>query len=203
MREECGIFGIHGSQEVRDKRQEARGISAAQAVYLGLFALQHRGQESCGIAVSDAGVLRAERRLGLVCDSFDVHTLAALTGENAIGHVLYGKINGIEDAQPIVTRYAKGRLAVAVNGGLCNADELRDELAATGALFQTTSDTEIIAQWIIRERMASRSTEEAVMRAMQKFRGEYTILALSPLKLIAARDPLGFRPLWIGKLNGR
>ncbi|MDR1408883.1 MAG: amidophosphoribosyltransferase [Oscillospiraceae bacterium] len=202
MHEECGVFGIHGGA-AGDFRQQS--ISAAQAVYLGLYALQHRGQESCGIAVSNAGVLRAERRMGLVSESFDAPTLVALTGENAIGHVRYSTAGGscIENCQPIVTRYAKGRLAVAHNGNLRNADELRDKLAATGALFQTTADSELIAQWIIRERMGSRSIEEAVMRAMSHFRGAYSLLALSPRKLVIARDPMGFRPLCIGKLDGR
>ncbi|MDR3344778.1 MAG: amidophosphoribosyltransferase [Oscillospiraceae bacterium] len=211
MHEECGVFGIHSGPETKQVTYAGLSdggparISSAQAVYLGLFALQHRGQESCGIAVSNAGVLRAERRMGLVSESFDAHTLAGLSGENAIGHVRYSTAGGscIENCQPIIARYAKGRLAVAHNGNLRNADALRDELAQAGALFQTTADSELIAQLIVRERMNSRSIEEAVLRAMPHFRGAYSLLVLSPRKLVAARDPLGFRPLCIGKLDGR
>jgi amidophosphoribosyltransferase len=203
MHEECGVVGVHSLGKGDKLPREA--ISAAKAAYLGLFALQHRGQESCGIAVSHSGVLRAERRMGLVSESFDADTLASLRGENAVGHVRYSTAGGscIENCQPIVTRYAKGRLVVAHNGNLRNADELRDELAATGALFQTTADSELIAQWIVRERMASRSIEAAVIKAMPHFRGAYSLIVMSPRKLIAARDPLGFRPLCIGTLDGR
>ncbi|MDR0883723.1 MAG: amidophosphoribosyltransferase [Oscillospiraceae bacterium] len=205
MHEECGVFGIHRGGAPASAAANTAPLSAAQSVYLGLYALQHRGQESCGIAVSDKGVLRAVRKMGLVCDAFDARALDELTGETAIGHVRYSTAGGscIENCQPIVMRYAKGRLAVAHNGNLRNADALRDELAATGALFQTTADSELIAQWIVRERMGSASIEQAVIRAMPRFQGAYSLLVMSPQKLIAARDPLGFRPLCIGQLGGR
>jgi len=193
LHEECGVFGICG-----------RGIKTpAQAVYLGLFALQHRGQESCGIAVSDRGVIKSHKGMGLVGEVFNEKNLSALKGQNAIGHVRYSTAGGstIENCQPLVFRYAKGRFAVAHNGNLTNAAEIKTELSQHGAMFQTTADSEIIAQLAARERLTSGSIEQAVVRTMNRIRGAYSVLVLSPQKLVAARDPLGFRPLVIGETD--
>lgn len=194
LHEECGVFGICN----------ATAIPAARAVYLGLFALQHRGQESCGIAVSDMGVINSHKSMGLVGEAFDDAAIDALKGQTAIGHVRYSTAGGsfIENCQPLVFRYAKGRFAVAHNGNLTNALELQEELARNGAMFQTTTDSEVIAHIIAQERAGAVSIEQAVMRAMKRIKGAYSILVMSPRKLIAARDPEGFRPLVIGNLDG-
>lgn len=193
LHEECGVFGIYG-----DKAQ-----SPAKAVYYGLYALQHRGQESCGIAVSDMGVLSCHKDMGLVSDVFNDENLNALNGQLAIGHVRYS--NAQEsipvNTQPLLLRYAKGRFALVNNGCLTNADEIRDELSLTGAMFQTTTDAEIIAQIIAKERIFAGSIEQAVVRTMNKIKGAYSFVVMSARKIVAARDPLGFHPLAIGKLG--
>ena len=189
--EECVVFGVRSS-----------GSDVASSVYSGLYALQHRGQESCGIAINDDGVITGHKGLGLVSEVFSKDVLEKLPGGNmAIGHCRYSTTGGlsVENAQPLVIRHIKGTMAIAHNGNLPNAAKLKEELELTGAIFHTTSDTEVIAHTIIRERLASDSIEEAISRAMTKIQGAYSLVIMSPKKLIAVRDPLGFRPLCIGK----
>lgn len=195
LKEECGVFGAYDF--------EGRDVSAA--IYYGLLALQHRGQESCGIAVSDTkgpmGKAVSERHMGLVNEAFTPDMLEKLKGDIGVGHVRYSTTGSStrENAQPLVINYVKGVLGLAHNGNLINTPELRRELAYTGAIFQTTIDSEIIAYYIARERLNSRSVEEAVSRTMDKIKGAYSLVVMSPRKLIGARDPFGFRPLCIGK----
>lgn len=191
LHEECGVFGVRST-----------GSDVASIVYTGLYALQHRGQESCGIAINDDGVITGHKGLGLVSEVFSKDVLEKLPGGNmAIGHCRYSTTGGlsVENAQPLVIRHIKGTMAIAHNGNLTNAAKLKEELELTGAIFHTTSDTEVIAHTIIRERLASDSIEEAISRAMTKIQGTYSLVIMSPKKLIAVRDPLGFRPLCIGK----
>ena len=195
LHEECGVFGIY----------DLDGNDIASSVYYGLFSLQHRGQESCGIAVSDTsgpkGVVRSKKGMGLVNEVFDQENLEKLHGDIGVGHVRYSTAGAscIENTQPLVLNYVKGTLALAHNGNLVNALELRKELEYTGAIFQTTMDSETIAYHIARERLKTASVEEAVRNAMQKLSGAYSLIVMSPRKLIGARDPFGFRPLCIGK----
>lgn len=193
LHEECGVFGIFSDGT----------IPPAYACYNGLLALQHRGQESCGIAVTDDGVIDYHKNMGLVTEVFNNSILDSLPGQMGISHVRYSTAGGsvLENAQPLVMRYVKGTLAVAHNGNLTNAVEIRRELERTGAIFQTTIDSEVICYVIARERLKCHSVEEAVAAAMQKIKGAYSLLVMSPRKLIAARDPHGFRPLCIGKYN--
>jgi amidophosphoribosyltransferase len=193
--EECGIFGIASPP--------GADVPAAIDTFYALFALQHRGQEACGIAVNDKGVITCRKDLGLVLDVFDAETLDALPGNMAVGHVRYSTAGGgsVENAQPVAVSHIKGNLAVAHNGNLVNAGTLRHEIEMAGGIFRGTSDSEIIAYTIVRERINSKSIEEAVQRAMHRIRGAYCILAMSPRKLIAARDPNGFRPFVLGKLG--
>ncbi|HPZ60107.1 MAG TPA: amidophosphoribosyltransferase [Bacillota bacterium] len=191
LHEECGVFGVRST-----------GSDVASIVYTGLYALQHRGQESCGIAINDDGVITGHKGLGLVSEVFSKDVLEKLPGGNmAIGHCRYSTTGGlsVENAQPLVIRHIKGTMAIAHNGNLTNAAKLKEELELTGAIFHTTSDTEVIAHTIIRERLVSDSIEEAISRAMTKIQGAYSLVIMSPKKLIAVRDPLGFRPLCIGK----
>lgn len=195
LREECGVFGIY----------DFDGNDVASTIYYGLFALQHRGQESCGIAVSDTkgpkGVVKSHKGMGLVNEVFAPEQLDALKGDIGVGHTRYSTAGSStrENAQPLVLNYVKGTLGLAHNGNLVNAPELRRELEYTGAIFQTTIDSEVIAYHIARERIHSASVEEAVSRAMDKIKGAYSLIVMSPRKLIGARDPYGFRPLCIGK----
>ena len=195
LREECGVFGIY----------DFDGHDVASTIYYGLFALQHRGQESCGIAVSDTngpkGVVKSHKGMGLVNEVFTPEQLDALKGDIGVGHTRYSTAGSStrENAQPLVLNYVKGTLGLAHNGNLVNAPELRRELEYTGAIFQTTIDSEVIAYHIARERIHTASVEEAVSRAMDKIKGAYSLIVMSPRKLIGARDPYGFRPLCIGK----
>lgn len=192
LREECGVFGVY-SPEAGD---------LAQTVYYGLFALQHRGQESCGIVVNDDGLLSSYKDLGLVNDVFTPDVLHGLgQGNIAVGHVRYGTTgsNGRLNAQPIVVNHVKGSMALAHNGNLTNAYELREELELVGSIFHTTSDTEVISYIITKERLTSQSIEQAVCRAMGRLEGAYSLVIMSPTKLIAVRDPYGFRPLCYGR----
>lgn len=195
LREECGVFGIY----------DFDGSDVASTIYYGLFALQHRGQESCGIAVSDTngpkGVVKSHKGMGLVNEVFAPEQLSALKGDIGVGHTRYSTAGSStrENAQPLVLNYVKGTLGLAHNGNLVNAPELRRELEYTGAIFQTTIDSEVIAYHIARERIHTGSVEEAVSRAMDKIKGAYSLIVMSPRKLIGARDPYGFRPLCIGK----
>ena len=195
MHEECGVFGIY----------DFDGNDVANTIYYGLFALQHRGQESCGIAVSDTagpkGKVSSLKGMGLVNEVYTTDSLSKLKGNIGVGHVRYSTAGAstIENAQPLVLKYVKGTLGLAHNGNLVNAPELRRELELTGAIFQTTIDSEVIAYHIARERVKCGSVEEAVTRALKKVRGSYSLVIMSPRKLIGARDPFGFRPLCIGK----
>lgn len=192
LREECGVFGVFATG-----RQNVAGTA-----YYGLFALQHRGQESCGIVVNDDGVFNYYKDTGLVNDVFTPGVLHQLgEGNMAVGHVRYSTTGGDGrlNAQPIVVNHHKGRMALAHNGNLVNSFELRQALETEGSIFHTTSDTEVISYIITKERICSGSIEEAVNRAMYKLRGAYSLVIMSPSKLIAARDELGMRPLCYGQ----
>ncbi|MDR2089903.1 MAG: amidophosphoribosyltransferase [Clostridiales Family XIII bacterium] len=195
LHEECGVFGIAAAPH--------SAIDPAYETFTGLFSLQHRGQESCGIAVNDAGVISCRKALGLLLDVFDERSLRAMKGNAAIGHVRYSTTGNpnVENAQPIVVTHNKGNLAIAHNGNLVNAGELRHEIEMKGGIFHSSNDTEIIAYIIVQERLAAESIEEAFLRAMRRIRGAYSLLLMSPRKLIAARDPNGFRPLSLGRLD--
>ena len=181
------------------------GGDVASTIYYGLFALQHRGQESCGIAVSETngpkGKVTSYKGMGLVNEVFTQDNLEPMHGDIGVGHVRYSTAGAStrENAQPLVLNYVKGTLALAHNGNLINAMELRKDLEYTGAIFQTTIDSEVIAYHIARERLNSNSVEEAVGRACQKIKGAFALVVMSPRKLVGARDPYGFKPLCIGK----
>ena len=191
IHEECGIFGIHGSKY------------SASDVYYGLFSLQHRGQESCGIATNDDASIECVKGMGLVSEVLSSDKISNLKGDIAIGHVRYSTAGGSvpENAQPIVTQYSKGTLSIAHNGNLTNANELKRELEDKGAIFHTTTDSEVIAYLIAQKRSSNPSVEEAVKEVMGIIKGGYALLVMSPRKLIAARDPFGLKPLVMGKLD--
>ena len=195
IHEECGVFGMY----------DLDGGEVASTIYYGLFALQHRGQESCGIAVSDTegpkGKVAVHKDMGLCNEVFTPDTLGSLHGNIGVGHVRYSTAGSStrENAQPLVLNYVKGTLALAHNGNLVNAPELRRELEYTGAIFQTTIDSEVIAYHIARERIKTATVQQAVANAMKKISGAYSLVIMSPRKLIGARDPFGFKPLCIGK----
>ena len=193
IHEECGVFGILSNQKE----------NLGKLVYYGLYALQHRGQESCGIVVNDDGVFSSYKDLGLVSEVFSRDTLAHLSeGTMAVGHVRYGTTGGTirNNCQPIEVNHQKGKMALAHNGNLSNALELRDKLELSGAIFHTTSDTETIAYMITRERLTAPSIEDAVSHAMNALEGAYSLILMSSAKMIAVRDPYGFRPLCYGKM---
>lgn len=195
LKEECGIFGIY-SKKQRDK--------LAYPVCIGLSGLQHRGEESCGIAINEDGVIDYHKDVGLVSDVFTNQVLESLPeGKMAMGHVRYSTtgLDKKENAQPMVIRHKKGNLAVVHNGNLVNAVDLKRELEDSGSIFTTTSDTEVICQIIVRERLKTTSIEEAVMNTMKLLKGAYSLLIMSSKKMIAVRDPQGFRPLCMGKLG--
>ena len=195
LHEECGVFGMY----------DLDGNDVASTIYYGLFALQHRGQESCGIAVSDTcgpkGKVTVHKDMGLVNEVFTQDILDSMKGDIGVGHVRYSTAGAStrENAQPLVLNYVKGTLGLAHNGNLINANDLRKELEYTGAIFQTTIDSEVIAYHIARERLNSKTVEEAVKLAAKKIKGAYALVVMSPSKLIGARDPFGFKPLCIGK----
>ena len=195
LHEECGVFGMY----------DFDGGDVASTIYYGLFALQHRGQESCGIAVSETngpkGKVTSYKGMGLVNEVFTQDNLEPMHGDIGVGHVRYSTAGAStrENAQPLVLNYVKGTLALAHNGNLINAMELRKDLEYTGAIFQTTIDSEVIAYHIARERLNSNSVEEAVGRACQKIKGAFALVVMRPRKLVGARDPYGFKPLCIGK----
>ncbi|MGN0534761.1 MAG: amidophosphoribosyltransferase [Eubacterium sp.] len=194
LHEECGVFGIF----------ENKTTYVAQSVYHGLFALQHRGQESCGIAVNDDGVFRHHRGDGLVPDVFNERKMEHLgMGNMAIGHVRYSTTGGknANNIQPLVIRHIKGNLALAHNGNLVNAPELRKQFELKGGIFHGTSDTESIAYSIVANRLTSKSTEEAIEKVMESLEGAYSCVVMTATKLIAFRDPNGFRPLCLGKTH--
>ena len=188
--EECGVFAIYDPEG-----------DCARSAYYGLYALQHRGQESCGIAVNNDRDITHYKDMGLVNDVFNDEILTKLDGTMAVAHVRYSTTGESmrENAQPLVLRYSKGNIAIAHNGNLVNKGHLMDELSVTGAIFQTTTDTEMIAYTIAKERLNCGSIEAAVERAVPHLKGAFSLLVMSPRKLIAARDPWGFRPLCMGR----
>lgn len=191
LREECGVFGI-----IKNEKSDV-----AHDAYYGLFALQHRGQESAGIVVNDDGLFKSYKDVGLVNDVFDREAISSLgEGNMAVGHVRYGTTgtDGRLNAQPIMVNHIKGRMALAHNGNLTNSYELRRMLELSGSIFHTTSDTEVISYIITKERINSKSIEEAIGKAMGIIKGAYSLVIMSPSKLIAVRDPNGFRPLCYG-----
>ncbi len=189
FREECGIFGIWGHPE------------AANLTYLGLYALQHRGQESVGISTTNGGRMRQHKAMGHVADAFDENTLASLAGTSAIGHVRYSTAgeSGLKNAQPIQIDCAHGEIAVGHNGNLVNADELRSALVAGGSIFQTTSDTEVLLHLYARSR--AESPQAALVEAISQAQGAFSLVWLTRDSLVAARDPHGFRPLTLGRIG--
>lgn len=195
LHEECGVFGIY----------DPSGHNVASSIYYGLSALQHRGQESCGIAVTHTdGPKRnilSHKGLGLVNEVFHPDTLHALPGNIGVGHVRYSTAGAttVENAQPLVLNYIKGALSLVHNGNLTNAEEMRRQQERTGAIFQTTIDSEVIAYSIARERIHTASLEEAVLQTAQKIQGGFSLIIMSPKKLIGIRDPLGLKPLCLGK----
>lgn len=194
IHEECGVFGVYskGTTDV------------ASLAYYALYALQHRGQESAGIVVNDDGLFTSWRDAGLVSEVFPAERLAALSsGTIAVGHVRYGTTgsDNKRNVQPILVNHYKGRMALAHNGNLTNSQELRAELESKGSIFHTTTDSEVIAYIIVQERLWTGSIEEAVSAAMDKIVGAYSLVISSPTKLIAVRDPNGFRPLCMGHLK--
>ncbi len=189
LHEECGVFGVHGVEE------------AAHLAYLGLHAQQHRGQESAGIVTASDGQLHVHRGLGLVADVFTEEVLARLPGERAIGHVRYSTAGGshLRNAQPFSVSYAHGSIAVAHNGTLTNAAELRRQLEESGSIFSSSSDTEVVVHLIARSRR--REAVDRVAEALSQVRGAYSMVFLTPEELVAVRDPHGFRPLCLGTLR--
>ena len=190
LREECGVFGI------------AQHPEASRITYLGLYALQHRGQESAGMVALDGGEMRREIGMGYVAEVFRPDKLARLPGSAAIGHVRYSTAgeSHLVNAQPILSRSWRGPLAIAHNGNLINAAELRDRLEREGAIFHTTSDTEVILH--LASRCRSEDSTEAILESLRQVEGAYSLLILTRNRLIAARDPHGFRPLCVGRLSG-
>lgn len=192
VHEECGVFGVYSPDRE----------NAAATAYYGLYALQHRGQESCGIVVNDDGLFNSYKDVGLVNDVFTPAVLESLgKGKMAVGHVRYGTTgaNARLNAQPILVNHIKGRMALAHNGNLVNTYELRRELELQGSIFHTTSDTEVISYLITKERLTAPSIEEALSRAMDRIKGAYSLVVMSPAKLLLARDENGFRPLCFGQ----
>ena len=192
LHEECGVFGVIAPHTT----------DVASMTYVALYALQHRGQESCGIVVNDRGVFSHHKDLGLVPEVFNRSHIEKLgQGNISIGHVRYSTAGGtrVENAQPLVLNYLKGSLSLSHNGNLVNAMELREQMENTGAIFHTSIDSEIIAYGIARERVHSKTVEEAILRTVKEIRGAYALVIMSPRKLIGVRDPYGLKPLCIGK----
>jgi amidophosphoribosyltransferase len=189
FKDECGIFGIFGHPE------------AANMTYLGLYALQHRGQESAGIAASDGQHVRASRAMGYVADAFDGEALSKVPGALAIGHVRYSTAgeSKLSNAQPIVIDCAHGQIAICHNGNLVNAGELREELVRQGSIFQSSSDTEVVLHLYARSKAPS--VQEAIVESVAQVQGAFSLLMLTKDQLVAVRDPHGFRPLAIGRLG--
>ncbi len=189
FKDECGVFGIYGHSE------------AANLTYLGLYALQHRGQEAVGIATSDGGRIQLHKALGYVADNFDEATINRLAGMSAVGHVRYSTAgdSGIKNAQPILIDCAHGEIAICHNGNLVNGQELRDALVREGSIFQTTSDTEVLLHLYARSKAAT--PEAALIESVSQAQGAFSLVMLTKDRLIAVRDPHGFRPLTLGKLG--
>ena len=196
IQEKCGIFGIYSGKIESDVTSQT---------YLALFALQHRGQESCGIAVCSEGLMQYHSDVGLVPDVFSKDALEKLgKGNMALGHVRYAtkEQRSRANAQPLVVRHLKGAIAIAHNGSITNAAELREKLETDGALFHSSNDTEIILHIIAKKRIQTASIETAIEQAMHEIQGAYSLVIMSPSKMIAVRDPYGFRPLCMGSLGG-
>ena len=193
LKEECGVFGVFGSSS----------DDVARMTYYGLYALQHRGQESAGIAVNDNGIIVHHKDMGLVPEIFNEVVLNHLKGRIAIGHVRYSTTGASlrENAQPIAVKYKNGQMALAHNGNIVNAAEIRGKLEESGAIFQTTNDTEVIASLISKHRISSRNIDEALVKMMREINGSYALVILTPKRLIGIRDPLGIRPLCIGRVG--
>ena len=192
IHEECGVFGVWSDQP------EALGAMC----YYGLYALQHRGQESAGIVLNDDGVFRSVKGVGLVSEVFSHQALSEMERCGiAVAHVRYATTGADQqrNIQPLVINHHKGSMALSHNGNLTNAGELRDALEEQGAIFHTTTDSEVIAYVIVQERLSHKRIEDAVSAAMNRLEGAYSLVISSPTKLIAARDPHGFRPLCMGK----
>jgi len=191
FRDECGVFGVYGHKE------------AANLVYLGLYALQHRGQEGAGIVSSDGSTLYSEKGLGLVSDIFNEDRIKNLKGRNAIGHNRYsttGASNLLKNVQPLLFNYSLGALAVSHNGNLTNYSILKDELEAYGAIFFTSSDSELIIHLIAQSQM--QTLKERAIDALSKVKGAYSLIMMDEHQMVGVRDPYGFRPLCLGKLDG-
>jgi amidophosphoribosyltransferase len=187
--DECGVFGIFGHPE------------AANMTYLGLYALQHRGQESAGIAASDGARVRISRAMGYVAEAFDSAALSQLPGPMAIGHVRYSTAgeSKLPNAQPILIDCSHGQIALCHNGNLVNARELRDELVRQGSIFQSSSDTEVVLHLYARSR--ARASEDAIVESVAQVQGAFSLVMLTKDRLVAVRDPHGFRPLALGRLG--
>lgn len=192
LHEECGIFGIYAKERV----------DVAFDTYVALFALQHRGQESCGIAVNDYGNIRVHKDVGLVPDVFNKRIIEHLgCGKSAVGHVRYST-SGMAvraNAQPLIVKHTRGFMAIAHNGNIANAKEIKENLELKGAIFHTTSDTEVISYVITEARLHQPSVETAIEEAMYTLKGAYSLVVMSRKKLVAVRDPYGFRPLCVGQ----
>ena len=197
LHEECGVFGMFNPN----------GENVAPYIFYGLSSLQHRGQESCGIAVSDTlgpkGNIDVHKGMGLVNEVFKENLAGSLKGNLGVGHVRYSTTGepSLNNAQPLVLNYIKGTLALAHNGNLINTDELKCELAMNGAIFQTTTDSEVIAYYIARERVRTSTVEEAILKTAKKIKGAYGLVIASPRKLIGVRDPFGLKPLCLGMMD--
>ena len=195
IKEACGVFGAYNLD----------GKNVSNIIYYGLLALQHRGQESCGIAVSDTNKdeknILCYKDMGLVSQVFNKEKITELNGNLGVGHVRYSTIgeSNKENAQPLALKYIKGTLALAHNGNLTNTNELKERLQRNGAIFHTTIDSEVIAYYIAKERVRTNSIEEAILKTMKIIKGAYSLVLVSPKKLIGVRDPHGFKPLCIGK----
>lgn len=189
LQDECGVFGVFGHPE------------AANLIYLGLYALQHRGQEGAGIVCSDDGALSAHRGVGLVADIFKPHKLARVKGNRGIGHVRYSTFgaSNLKNVQPLIADYARGSMAVAHNGNLVNAGVLRERLEDIGAIFHSTTDSEVILHLISRSQESTFAG--SVISALREVEGAYSVVVMNGDEIVAARDPHGFRPLWLGKLD--
>lgn len=187
LKEECGVFGLFSNDN----------LDVAKLTYYALFALQHRGQESAGIAVNDDGTIIHYKDVGLVPEVFNDTVLDHLKGRMAIGHVMYsdGRPNYREKVQPIVIKYKAGQLALAYNGNIVNTEQVRNDMEEKGAIFQTDSDAEVIANLISRYRISSSNIEEALVKVMKDIKGAYAFVTLTANKLIGIRDPLGMKPM--------
>lgn len=193
IHEACGVFGVYNNDD----------LDVARLVYFGLYALQHRGQESCGIAVNQDGEITGHKGMGLVSEVFTERILDRLDGKIAIGHTRYSTTGGssIENCQPLVARYREGRIAIAHNGNLVNASKIRFEFENKGAIFQTSTDSEVIANLISRHGIKCRNLEEVLIKTMEIIEGSYALVIMTGSRLVGVRDPWGLRPLCIGKLQ--